>query len=48
MKNAPRSGLLNIIVNKETTIQAIEIVSKDKIGREKSAEIIRYELGISK
>jgi len=48
IKDGPRKGFLRIAVNEMNKRLVIEIVSKDKQGREKSAEVIGNELKISK
>jgi len=42
--NVPRSGRPNIACNPDTKRQVIEIVTKDRNGREKSAEVIGLEI----
>ena len=46
--NAPRSGPPCSAVNSKNEKLVIQIVSKDKNGREKSAEVIGIEIGISR
>jgi len=42
--DAPRSGRPNTACNPDTERQVIEIVTKDRNGREKSAEVIGLEI----
>jgi hypothetical protein len=44
----PRSGRPNAAVNEINKKRCIEIISKDRNGREKSAEIVGIEIGISR
>jgi hypothetical protein len=44
----PRSGRPNTAINGENTKRIIEIISKDRAGKEKSAEILGYELRVSR
>jgi hypothetical protein len=45
---APRSGRPNMAVNEVNERKCIEIVSRDRNGREKSAEVIGMKFGISR
>ncbi len=47
-KDAPRSGRPNTVINEINEDFIISIISKDKNKKEKSSEIIKNEIGISR